>query len=94
MCLGSEANGWSKCAIGHTRTGGYDVGDIVFLCRATGDGTSCTMSDVKMRITSAGNVSCTGSIGCVGVSASGGMRIGTNLGEVWPWTSVLNSLVG
>ena len=38
------------------------------------------MNDVKMRITSAGNVSCTGSIGCVGVSASGGMRIGTNLG--------------
>jgi hypothetical protein len=27
-----------------------------------------------------GNVSCTGSIGCVGVSASGGMRIGSNLG--------------
>ncbi len=26
------------------------------------------------------NVACTGSIGCVGVSASGGMRIGTNLG--------------
>jgi hypothetical protein len=31
-------------------------------------------------ITSLGNVSCTGSIGCVGVSASGGMRIGSNLG--------------
>ena len=29
--LGSEPNGWSKCAIGHTRTGGYDVGDSVFM---------------------------------------------------------------
>ncbi len=38
------------------------------------------MADERMRITSAGNVSCTGSIGCVGVSASGGMRIGSNLG--------------
>jgi hypothetical protein len=78
--LGSEPNGWSKCAIGHTRTGPYDQGDIVFLTRATVDNADCTMNDVKMRITSAGNVSCTGSIGCVGVSASGGMRIGSNLG--------------
>ena len=31
--LGSEPNGWSKCAIGHTRMGPYDIGDIVFLCR-------------------------------------------------------------
>ena len=35
--LGAESNGWSKCAIGHTRTGGYDVGDIVFLNRNTID---------------------------------------------------------
>jgi hypothetical protein len=42
----------------------------------------------RMRITNAGNVSCTGSIGCVGVSASGGMLIGTNLGSqnTTPWT--------
>jgi hypothetical protein len=78
--LGSEANGWSKCAIGHTRTGSFDQGDIVFLTRATADNADCTMSDEKMRITSAGNIACTGSIGCVGVSASGGMRIGSNLG--------------
>jgi hypothetical protein len=31
-------------------------------------------------ITNLGNVSCTGSIGCVGVSTTGGMRIGSNLG--------------
>jgi hypothetical protein len=41
----------------------------------------------RMRITSMGNVSCTGSIGCVGVSANGGMLIGTNLGiqNTTPW---------
>jgi hypothetical protein len=35
-----------------------------------------------MRITNAGNVSCTGSIGCVGISASGGCPqvIGSYLG--------------
>ncbi len=31
--LGSEPNGWSKCAIGHTRTGPFDQGDTVFLTR-------------------------------------------------------------
>jgi hypothetical protein len=54
--LGSEPNGWSKCAIGHTRTGPFDQGDIVFLTRATGDSTSCTMSDEKMRINKFGYV--------------------------------------
>ncbi len=33
-----------------------------------------------MRKTSTDNISCTGSISCVGVSSSGGMRIGSNLG--------------
>ncbi len=54
--LGAESNGWSKCAIGHTRTGAYGQGDIVFLTRATADNADCTMSDVRMRITAAGNV--------------------------------------
>jgi hypothetical protein len=43
----------------------------------------CTGSHTRnerMIITNAGNVVCTGSIGCVGVSASGGMRIGSSLG--------------
>jgi hypothetical protein len=34
--LGSEANGWSKCVIGHTRTGIYDQGDIVFYVEILG----------------------------------------------------------
>ena len=55
------------------------------------DGISfCTGSNARqerMRITNAGNVSCTGSIGCVGVSASGACLIGTYLGvgNTAPW---------
>ncbi len=45
--LGAESGGWSKCAIGHTRTGGYDVGDIILLNRNTMDDADCTMSDKK-----------------------------------------------
>ena len=78
--LGSEPNGWSKCAIGHTRTGPYDQGDIVFLTRATGDTSDCTMSDVKMRITSAGNVACTGSISCNSISLSNACIVAGNVG--------------
>ncbi len=54
--LGAESGGWSKCAIVHTRTGGYDVGDIVFLCNSTINPSDCTMSDEKMRISSSGGV--------------------------------------
>ena len=54
--LGSEPNGWSKCAIGHTRTGNYDRGAIVFLTRDTQDGADCTMADERMRISSTGGV--------------------------------------
>jgi hypothetical protein len=54
--LGAESGGWSKCAIGHTRTGGYDVGDIVFLNRNTIDNADCTMSDEKMRMVRNGRV--------------------------------------
>ncbi len=34
----------------------------------------------RMRITNVGNISCTGSIGCVGISTSGGASVGTYLG--------------
>ncbi len=61
--LGSESGGWSKYAIGHTRTGGYDVGDIVFLNRKSIDISDCTISDESMRIASRGNASCTWSCG-------------------------------
>jgi hypothetical protein len=45
--LDAESGGWSKCAIRHTRTGGYDVGDIVFLNRNTIDNADRTMGDKK-----------------------------------------------
>jgi hypothetical protein len=54
--LGTETSGWSKCAIGHSRTDTNDRGSIVFLCNNTADSTTTTMTDEKMRITSAGNV--------------------------------------
>ena len=55
------------------------------------DGISfCTGSNARqerMRITNAGNVSCTGSIGCVGIYASGTGIIGNYLGvgNAIPW---------
>ena len=70
--LAHEANGWSKSAIGHVRTGPYDKGDLVFLKNNFVDNSDCNMSHERMRITNAGNVACTGSISCVGVSTSGG----------------------
>ena len=47
---------WSKCGIGHVRTGSFDRGSIVFLCNNVENTNSCTMSDERMRITSTGNV--------------------------------------
>ncbi len=73
---------------GGLRLGGFETGNSIL--QNTGNlGISANTGNYiifsigngeKMRITRAGNVGCTGSIGCVGVSASGGMRIGTNLG--------------
>jgi hypothetical protein len=61
--LGHEASGWSKSAIGHVRTGGYDIGDLVFLKNNSMDTSDCDMSHVRMRLTSTGNLSCSGNIG-------------------------------
>ncbi len=52
----SELNGWSKCAIGHTRMGPYDTGDIVFLTNNSWDTTDCSMSNERMRITRTGRI--------------------------------------
>jgi len=55
--LGTENNGsLTKCAIGHSRTGTYDVGSIVFLCNNTVDSSQVSMANEKMRIASDGNV--------------------------------------
>ncbi len=55
------------------------AGSIHHFATGTGGHIFYIGTNERMRITNAGNVACTGSIGCVGVSASGGMRIGTNL---------------
>jgi hypothetical protein len=54
--LSTEPSGWTKCAIGHCRTGGWDTGAIVFICNSAANTTSLTMADERMRITSTGNV--------------------------------------
>ena len=54
--ISAESANWAKVAIGHVRTGGYDVGDLIFLTRSAVDQTSVALSDERMRITSGGNV--------------------------------------
>ncbi len=71
--MGLGASGWSKYAIGHTRTGGYDVGDII-------DNADCTRSDEKMGIISVVNISCTGSISCDSISLSNACIVAGNVG--------------
>ena len=52
----ANANGWSKCAIGHIRTSTYDRGAIGFFTRDTADDVSCDMTNERMRINSVGKV--------------------------------------
>ena len=54
--LSTEPGAGVKCAIGHCRTDGYDVGSIVFLCNNSLNFTNVSMSDEKMRIDAVGNV--------------------------------------
>jgi hypothetical protein len=46
----AESGVWSNCAIGHTRTRYYEVGDIVFLNRNTIDHSECRMGDEKLEL--------------------------------------------
>ncbi len=77
----------SKSAIGHVRMGPYDTGDLVFITNHSWDTNDCTMSDVKMRVNSAGNVACTGSISCNSISLSNVCLVAGNLGikNTSPW---------
>ena len=54
--FGVETVGWSKSAIGHTRTGSYDRGYLGFYINNSIDTTSATASDLKMSIDSSGLV--------------------------------------
>ena len=65
-----EAAPWSKGAIGWTRTGAYDTGNMVFLVNNAADGSQAALSDERMRINS-GGVGITGSLS----KSSGSFRI-------------------
>ena len=54
--LGATVESFSKCAIGHCRTGVWDLGAIVFLCNGSGNTTNVSMTDERMRISANGNV--------------------------------------
>ena len=71
--MGNESGDWYKAAIGFERTGSYDRGDIVFLFNNTINDTTCTYSDIKVRINAAGNINTLGI-----VSASGFTKIGSS----------------
>jgi hypothetical protein len=51
MGLGTQNLNHVKCAIGHVRISSNDIGDIVFLNRATNDTVSCGIGNEIMRIT-------------------------------------------
>ncbi len=70
------------------RANSYDADDIVFSNRNNIDNADCTMSDEKMRMrTSAGNVSCIGSISSNSVSLSNACIVAGNVGikNESPW---------
>lgn len=55
--LGVESSGWSKSAIGHTRTSSYDVGYLGFYVNSENtQGTNVSASDLRMVINNNGNV--------------------------------------
>ena len=77
-----EPNGWSKGAIGWIRTGGYDVGDMVFLNRNTPDNIDADSNHVRMRIKSDGTVSINCNIDCGGGLALTGANAFINTGAI------------
>ena len=77
--FGTEIGGFTKCAIGHCRTEGYDRGSIVFLTNNVSDTSSVTMSDERMRITSTGCVTIQTNQGVgIGDMTAGSLKIGNN----------------
>ena len=64
---------------GNTRGAPY-AGNIDYVATSGNHIFYTSGTNERMRITNAGNISCTGSIGCVGISTSGGALFGTSLG--------------
>lgn len=54
ISLNTDDVNWCKCAIGHIKTGIFDVGDLLFLTKNSFDISSVSLSDERMRITSKG----------------------------------------
>jgi hypothetical protein len=54
--MGAESNGWSKGAIGYTRTGSYDTGYLGFYTNNSIDSTDISASDLRMVIDKTGSV--------------------------------------
>ena len=54
--MACETTSWSKGAIGWTRTGSYDTGQLGFFINTAVDATSAATSDLKMVILGNGNV--------------------------------------
>jgi hypothetical protein len=54
--FGVESAGWSKGAIGFTRTGSYDTGYLAFYLNNTADSSMVALANERARITSDGNV--------------------------------------
>lgn len=54
ISLNTDDVSWCKCAIGHIKTGDFDIGDLLFLTRNSSDMTSVSLIDERMRIKSSG----------------------------------------
>jgi len=72
--LGVETATWSKSAIGHQRTAGYDVGDMIFCLNNSVDASDVGTTHERMRIKSDGNV------GIGNTSPTATLAIGTGIG--------------
>ena len=80
--LGTEDATWSKCGLGHVRTGPYDIGDIVFLTRSTQDNVACDMTNERIRIKSFGNVGIGSTNPTEKLDVTGNIKVSGNINSV------------
>jgi hypothetical protein len=76
--FGVESAGWSKVAIGFTRTGSYDTGYLAFYSNNTADSSMVSLADERARFLSGGNF-------CIGkTTASESVTTGSGFGFASP----------
>ena len=92
--FGAETVGWSKSAIGHTRTDSYDRGYLGFYVNGASDTTSATASDLKMSINSAGDVAVVGSLSVGAITSTGNVTASTFIGNLNGNASSATSVTG